>query len=93
MNGKGEEIPVDGDGIAVSKLLSKLGITEFSKVRIVSDDAYSAEVNREEVVEGGKVVLLLEEGTPSEKDTLRLVVFGDENSKRSVSNVVEINIE
>lgn len=87
MNGKGEEIPVEGDGIAASKLLSHLDITEFSKITIIADDSYSAEVTADEIKEKGKVFFLLEE------DTLRLVVFGDKNSKRSISNVVEIQVE
>ena len=42
----------------------------------------------EEVEEDSKAFLIMEE----EKE-LRLVVFGDENSKRSVSNVVRIVVE
>ncbi len=87
INGKGEEIPVEGEGIKVQQLLESLDIREYSKVRIVSDDSYEAQVTKEEVMEKHKVYFLLEE------DTLRLVVFGDTNSKRSVSHVVQIIVE
>ncbi len=87
VNGKGEEIAVSGDGIALHKLLLELGITDFSKVNIVADDSYRAELLAEEVKEENRAYLMLEE------DTLRLVVFEDENSKRSVSDVVEICVE
>lgn len=84
VNGKGESIPVEGEGILLKDLLENRSITSYSMVRVISDDSYSAELTAEEVQEAGKAYLLLED------DTLRLVVFGDENSKRSVSNVVQI---
>ncbi len=67
--------------------LAQEHITGYSKVSVVSDDSYSAELTADEVKEDGKVYLL------NEEDSLRLVVFGDENSKRSVSNVVQIVVE
>ena len=87
INGKGEEKPVDGMGILVKDILEANEISEYTKVTVVSDDAYSAELSAEEIAEAGKAYLLYEE------EELRLVVFGDENSKRSVSNVVEIVVE
>lgn len=87
VNGKGESIPVEGDGISLKDLLESQKITSYSMVRIISDDSYSAELTAEEVQEAGRVYLLLE------ADTLRLVVFGDENSKRSVSNVAQIVVQ
>lgn len=87
VNGKGEEIPVEGDGIALHKLLLELGITEFSKVTVVADDSYRAELLVEEVKEENRAYLMLED------NTLRLIVFKDENSKRSVSDVVKICVE
>lgn len=87
INGKGEEKPVDGMGILIKDILDANDISEYVKVTVVSDDAYSAELSAEEVAEAGKAYLLYEE------EELRLVVFGDENSKRSVSNVVEIIVE
>lgn len=87
VNGKGEEIPVDGQGIALKDILAQENITEYSKVTVVADDSYSAELTADEVKEDGKAYLL------NEEESFRLVVFGDENSKRSVSNVVQIVVE
>ena len=87
VNGKGETISVEGRGILVKDLLASTKIASCSKVTVVSDDSYTAELTAEEVAEDGKAWLLLEQ------PYLRLVVFGDQNSKRSVSNVVQIIVE
>lgn len=87
VNGKGEEIPVEGAGIALKDILAQEKITEYSKVTVVAGDSYSAELTAEEIKEDEKVYLL------NEEESLRLIVFGDENSKRSVSNVVQIIVE
>ena len=88
MNGKGEEQIVDGPGIALKDLLSGQKIQNCTKVVVVSDDSYNAELTAEEVADGSKAFLIVEE-----ENELRLVVFGDTNSKRSVSNVVQIVVE
>ena len=87
VNGKGESIPVEGEGISVKALLESQNVASYSKVTAVSDDSYTAELTAEEVAEEGKAYLLLDGAY------LRLVVFGDQNSKRSVSNVVQIIVE
>ena len=87
VNGKGEELPVKGEGILLSAVLDSLNITDFTQVVITSADAYSATVTHEEIKEPSKAYLLLEE------EGLRLIVFGDTNSKRSVSGVVQITVE
>lgn len=84
VNGKGESIPVEGPGIALKDLLQTESCT---KVTVIADDSYQAELTAEEVAADGRAYLLLQE------DTLRLVVFGDENSKRSITNVVRIIVE
>ena len=61
---------------------------EYEKVTVVSDDSYSAEVLKEEVEEGTRAFLIL-----GDENELRLVVFGDTNSKRSVSNVAQVVVE
>lgn len=87
VNGKGESIPVEGPGILLKDLLAEAQVTSYSKVTVVADDAYSAELTAEEVDADGKAYLLLQE------EELRLVVFGDENSKRSITHVVQIIVE
>ncbi len=88
MNGKGEELTVNAPGISLKDVLEQQKIHSYTKVIIFSDDSYHAEVLAEEVEKDAKVFLIVEEDK-----TLRLVVFGDTNSKRSVSNVVKIVIE
>ena len=87
VNGKGEEKKVEASGILLRKLLEEKNIEEYSQVTVVSDDSYSAKIAAEEIKEEEKAYLLLQE------EELRLVVFGDENSKRSVSNVKQIVVE
>ena len=87
VNGKGEEIEVNGKGISLADLLAMKKIEDFAKVTVVSDDSYSAEVSKDEVMESGKAYMMVED------EEARLVVFGDTNSKRSVSNVKQIVVE
>ena len=87
VNGKGEEKKVEAPGILLREVLEEKDIEEYSQVTVVSDDSYSAQIAVEEIKEEEKAYLLLEE------EELRLVVFGDENSKRSVSNVKQIVVE
>lgn len=87
VNGKGESLPVEGQGISLKDLLESEKIDSYSKVTVISDDSYHAELTAEEVAEEGRAYLMLQD------EELRLIVFGDQNSKRSVSNVVQIVIE
>lgn len=86
-NGKGEELPVDGQGILLGKLLEQADVGEYSTVIITADDEYSAAVTAEEAAESDRVYLFVEED-----GSLRLVVFGDQNSKRNVSNVKLVSV-
>ena len=87
VNGKGEEIKIEGEGILLSRLLSDYKVEEYVRVKLTASDSYSATVTKEEIEEPQKVYLLWEE------DGLRLVVFGDPDSKRSVSEIVQISVE
>ena len=87
VNGKGEEIKIEGEGILLSKLLSDYKVEEYVTVKLTASDSYSASVTKEEITETQKVYLLREE------EGLRLVVFGDPDSKRSVSEIVQISVE
>ena len=84
VNGKGEEIPVEGQGIYLSNLVNLCPVETYSTVTVISDDSYSAQVSAEEAENACFLV---------EETELRLVVFGDSNSKRSVSNVKQIIVE
>lgn len=87
VTGKGEEREVEAPGILIKDILEENGITDYSEVTVIADDSYSARITEEEIKEETKAYLLKEE------DSLRLIVFGDENSKRNVKNVVEIVVE
>ena len=88
VNGKGEERTVDAPGITLKNVLARENIQDYTKVTVMADDSYSAEITAEEVEDGSKAFLIVEE-----ENELRLVVFGDTNSKRSVSNVAQIVVE
>ena len=89
VNGKGEEKEISTSGILLKSVLAEAGITEYAKVSVVADDAYSVDILAKEVTDNTKVYLIQEEG----EERLRLIVFGDEDSKRSVSNVMQIIVE
>lgn len=81
-NGAGSSGPCE-----LKDLLESEKIDSYSNVTVISDDSYHAELTAEEVAEEGRAYLMLQD------EELRLIVFGDSNSKRSVSNVVQIVIE
>jgi len=78
---------VEAPGISIKDILTEVNVTEFEEIVIESDDSYQARVSKDETEESGKAYLLQDE------EKLRLIVFGDENSKRSVSNVVKMIVE
>ncbi len=84
VNGKGEQIPVEGEGIPLPKLLKQYNVETYSSVTVVSDDSYTAKIAAEEA-ENAHFLL--------EDEQIRLIVFGDSDSKRSVSNVKQIIAE
>lgn len=88
VNGKGEEITIDAEGVSLQSVLLQAGIEEYTQADVISEDSYHAVVLAEEAALEGKVYL-----TRQEEGGLRLTVFGDSNSKRSVSDVVQIVVE
>lgn len=87
-NGKGESCSIDAQGIILSDILKTAGIGDYQSVTIVADDEYRAEVSAEEVAMANKVYLLRTETTFPQ-----VIVFGDKNSKRNVTNVVMLVVE
>lgn len=81
VNGKGEKKDVKGDGI---KLADFIDAKDYSEVIVTADDEYSATVSKDEI---GSAVLIIDEGKAT------LYVFGDENSKRNVKNVVKVEVK
>ena len=84
VNGKGDEIAVDGRGLPLLQVLQAAGVTDYSAVRAVADDSYHAEYTAAELTEEGRVVLL------TEGDSFRIVAFGDKDSRRNVSGVIRL---
>lgn len=89
VNGKGEEKPIDGDGVPMARVLEKAGffVAEGQSLRVASADEYAVSVSAEELAEPDRVYLLVEE------EGARLIVFGDADSKRNVKNVVRLTVE
>lgn len=88
VNGKGEERTVSAQGILLSDVLRKLDINECSSVTVVADDEYSAQVTWEELTQSDKVYLIQQE-----EGGMQLIVFGDSNSKRNVSDAVRLSVQ
>lgn len=88
VNGKGEECTVSAQGILLSEVLREAGAAEYSTVTVTADDEYSARVTAEEIAGPGKVYLIRQE-----EDSMQLIVFGDKNSKRNVTNVVRLSVQ
>lgn len=94
VNGRGEELAVEAPGIRLEEVLAyawagdgAYDIEASDIITVVSDDSYQAELSGEEVLDEDRAYLILEE------EGLRLVVFGDTDSKRSVSDVKQIVLE
>ena len=87
VNGKGEERTIDAQGVLLSEILREAGISGFAEVTVTAIDAYNAVVTAEEVAEPDRVYLIRQD-----EGGLRLIVFGDNNSKRSVSDVVSLSV-
>lgn len=88
LNGKGEEKVIETQGLPMSQLLQQNRFEGFSSVTVTADDAYSAAVTAEEIASPGRIYLTLQED-----DGIRLLVFGDADSKRQVSNVVKLYVQ
>ncbi len=86
-NKKGEVKNIDAMGCPLSQIVSLAAGSSFSTVRVYSDDEYNASLSEDEVMTDRKAYLIEDDGK------IRLIVFGDEDSKRDVKSVVRIEIE
>lgn len=93
VNGKGQEKEISAQGAALSDVLSLAGIEpdSYTTARVVSSDEYAAEITAEEAAAGNIAFLIPDEGDDG-TETIRLIVFGDDNSKRQVKDVVKIEV-
>ena len=81
VNGKGEEKQIDALGISLSEVCGG----GFDTVTVTASDEYHAEISAGE--SQNAFLILCDDGT------LQLIVFGDDNLKRCVKNVVRIDTE
>ena len=81
VNGRGELKEIDAQGAALKKLCGAVRDT----VTVTASDEYLAKVAADELEDAYLIVC--------DDGTLRLIVFGDENNKRDVKNVVRIDTE
>lgn len=88
VNGKGEARAINAQGILLSDVLREVGAGEYSMVTAAADDEYSAQVSAEEIAAPDKVYLIQQE-----EGGMQLIVFGDKNSKRNVTNVVRLSVQ
>ncbi len=86
VNKKGEVKKINAVGYPVSDIPALCNITDYSELTVYSDDEYHADISREELDDHEKAWLISDEGS------MRLIVFGDTDSKRNVKNVVRIEI-
>ncbi len=88
VNGKWEEKAIDALGTSLADVLAQADVTGYTQVTVVADDEYSATVTAEEIAQPDKVYLLMENG-----ERPQLLVFGDANSKRNVSDVIRLVVQ
>lgn len=86
-NAKGQTFSVDAKGLSAEAFLAELNITGFSKMTVVADDEYRAEVSAAEIAAEDTVALILQED-----GGVQMVVFPDSNSKRNVTNVIRVEV-
>lgn len=85
VNGKGESRSVEATGILLLDILREVGISSFGQVVVCADDEYSAVVFSDEVYADAAVYLLIDGD-----ERPQLVVFGDPDSKRNVTDVIRL---
>lgn len=87
INGKGQEKPISGEAVRLEDVLEAAGIEKFTRVCATANDEYSAVITAEEILNPSRVYIMETE------NGLNLVVFGDSNSKRNVSDVARLGVE
>ncbi len=85
-NQKGEIKKIDAEGYSLSDIPALTGVVDYSEISVFSDDEYHAVLSKDELSDHERAWIIKDE------DMLRLIVFGDKDSKRNVKNVVRIEI-
>ncbi len=87
VNGKGEERTIEAQGIAVSELIALAGTERYSAITVTADDEYHAELTAEDVAVSENAYFILQDD-----GGVQLIVFHDTNSKRNVTNVIQVEV-
>ena len=99
VNGKGERSAHSYRGVELQALLKDKGVGAATGVHVSSADQYTADLTGDELREAGKVYLAVEidgqkvSGIEEGTDGVQMIVFGDENMRRSVRNLAVIEVQ
>ena len=85
VNGKGETIFINAQGVSLPDLLAAAGAENASAAAAIASDAYSARLTAGEFDRA--YIILQDDGS------FRLVVFSDPDSRRAVRNLTEVIAE
>ncbi len=88
INGKGEEQPISARGTPLREILEEVGIEAKVMAKVIVSDEYSAAVSAVDIAAEDKVYIIL-----GENGRLRMIVFGDPDSKRDVNDIERIEVE
>lgn len=90
VNGKGETTPVNAVGVHLADALrnAQVDVGKLTALTIMASDEYRAVLTGDEVRDSDKAWLIFQED-----GGLQLIVFGDPNSKRNVSDAVRMEVQ
>lgn len=94
VNSKGQKKDIDETGVSLSGVIALTGFGKepYTSARVVSSDEYAADVTADEISDPQKVFLVRSESKDGSGE-IRLIVFGDENSKRQIKDVTKIELQ
>ena len=93
MKGKGQEKKIAEKGVTFSGVLPAAGFNkgDYSSVRAVSFDEFTAGISTEEI-DHGKAAFQIKDPACDGRETFRLIFFDGSNSKRQVKDVERIGL-
>ncbi|MDT3843204.1 MAG: hypothetical protein LIV11_01290 [Bacillota bacterium] len=94
VNNKGEKKDIDETGVTLSGVIALTAFEKetYTSARVVSSDEYAADVTADEISDPQKAFLLRQKSKDGNEE-IRLIVFGDENSKRQIKDVTRIELQ
>ncbi len=92
VNAKVDTKEISETGVTLMSVLNLPGVDadDYSTAKVVASDEYSAELSADEVNTEGTAYLI--RTLDDDKEAIRLIVFGDSDSKRQVKNVMRIEL-